>query len=350
MGPGQGPCQVAGKLGQNSKCKMKNVKYLSHFDFYILYFAFYAVLLSAAIPLAAQQSSSDDEILREVLWPRLVNSKPPERPAVGLALSGGGARGFAHVGVLEALQYAGFPVDYVSGASMGSVVGAFYASGMKIDEMWNFGREASGRDISRDFSRIKLFRLLITDKLLTPTYITGFIEKNLGDYSFEKLKLPFACVAMDFKTGEKIVFTDGPLAIAVRASVNLPGIFAPLQYRHRYLVDGGVVDFLPVDAAKLLGAQWVLASSAENVPNEMPENVLSALLQVIDIRGSMLAGAEEKEADFLIKSKVQGIKVADFEKCLEAGEAGVMEASRRMTGAKESLLVYSAPGLFGGAK
>ncbi len=303
--------------------------------------------LSAACPAFSQQSASDDEILREVLWSKLVNAKPPERPSVGLALSGGGARGFAHVGVLETLHYAGFPVDYISGTSMGSVIGALYASGMKIDGLWDFGREASGRSVSRDFSRIKLFSLLITDKLITPTHITGFIETNLGGYTFEKLKTPFACVAMDFRTGEKIVFTDGPLAIAVRASVNLPGIFAPLEYRHRYLVDGGVVDFLPVDAARQLGAEWVLASSADNVAGEMPENVLSALLQVIDIRGSMLARAEEQEADFLFKSTFQGVKVADFNKCIEAGEAGVAEASKRLDGAKEALLIYSSPRMLG---
>ncbi len=126
------------------------------------------------------------------------------------------------------------------------------------------------------------------------------------------------------------------------------GIFAPLEYRHRYLVDGGVVDFLPVEAARQLGAEWVLASSAENAAGEMPENVLSALMQVIDIRGSMLARAQEKEADFLIKSMVQGIKVADFNKCVEAGEAGVAEVALRLDGAKESLLVYAAPRLLGG--
>lgn len=303
--------------------------------------------LFAARPAFSQPVFSDDDILREVLWSRLASARPPERPSVGVALSGGGARGFAHVGVLEALGYAGFPVDYVSGTSMGSVIGALYASGMKSDGMWDFGREAAGKNISRDFSRIKMFSLLLRDKLINPVYITRFIDTNLGAYDFEKLKTPFACVAMDFKTGEKIVFTDGPLAIAVRASVNLPGIFAPLEYRHRYLVDGGVVDFLPVDAARQLGAEWVLASSADNVTQEMPENVLSALMQVIDIRGSMLARAEEKEADFLIKSKVQGIKVADFNKCIEAGEAGVAEASLRLGAAKEALLVYSAPRLLG---
>lgn len=302
---------------------------------------------SAVRPAYPQYLPSDDEILREVLWTKLAVSRPPERPSVGVALSGGGARGFAHVGVLEALGYAGFPVDYVSGTSMGSVIGALYASGMKSEGMWNFGRETARKDISRDFSRIKMFSLLIRDKLLSPTYITRFIETNLGAYTFETLKTPFACVAMDFKTGEKIIFTDGPLATAVRASVNLPGVFAPVEYRHRYLVDGGVVDFLPVDAARLLGAEWVLASSAENVAGEMPENVLSALLQVIDIRGSILARAEEKEADFLVKSTLQGIKVADFNKCVEAGEAGVAEATRRLNGAKESLLVYSAPRLLG---
>ena len=104
---------------------------------------------------------------------------------------------------------------------------------------------------------------------------------------------------MDFRTGEKIIFDEGPLGIAVRASVNLPGIFTPVEYRHRYLVDGGVVDFIPVDAVRLLGARPV--SSAENAPGEMSENVLSALW-VIDMGAPCLPG-RGKRGDFLIKSK-----------------------------------------------
>lgn len=288
---------------------------------------------------------TDDEILREALWTRLASSKPPARPSVGLALSGGGARGFAHAGVLEALEYTGFPVDYVSGTSMGSVIGSLYAAGTPVSEIWKFGREASELKISRDFKSIKMISLLMTDRLITPTHINSFIEGRLGGQTFEGLKKPFACSAMDLRTGEKIIFAEGPLAIAVRASVNLPGIFAPVQYRHRHLVDGGVVDFIPIGAAKQLGADWVLASVTGTVSGRMPENVLMSLLQVIDIRGSLLAGAAEKEAGFVIRPEVGDIGVADFDRCEEAGETGLVEATRRMDAAREALLIYSAPRL-----
>ncbi len=304
-----------------------------------------ALLLLAPVPGMAQRS--DDEILRDALWTRLALAKPPARPSVGLALSGGGARGFAHAGVLEVLEDAGFPADYVAGTSMGSVIGALYASGLPAEEIWRFGLEASGRNVTRDFRSIKLVRLLISDKLITPTHINRFIDLRLGGLTFEKLKIPFSCSAMDIRTGEKIVFTDGPVDMAVRASVNLPGIFAPVQYRQRYLVDGGVVDFVPVDAARDLGADWVLASVTDSSPDSMPENVLMSLLRVIDIRGSLLALSAEKKADFVMKPEVGDIALADFDKCAEAGEAGLTEAFRRVNAAKEALLVYSEPCLAG---
>jgi NTE family protein len=303
----------------------------------IFILSFLAVFAPAG--LCAQ---TDDEILRDALWTRAASAKPPARPSVGLALSGGGARGFAHTGVLEALEYAGFPVDYVSGTSMGSVIGAIYASGQPVDEIWGFGRDAAKFKVSSDFKSIKMLRLLMTDKLITPTYITRFIEGRLGALTFGKLKKPFACTAMDLRTGERIVFTDGELAMAVRASVNLPGIFAPVQYRHRYLVDGGVVDFIPIDAARGLGADWVLASVTESAPDKMPDSVLMSLLQVIDIRGSLLAREAEKNADFVLKPEVGDISVADFDRCMEAGEAGLVEASRRVDAAREAYLIFSA--------
>jgi NTE family protein len=307
------------------------------------------LLLSPGVSRAAAQAfSKDEEVLRELMWDKLVQTARPARPGVGLALSGGGARGFAHTGVLEALSYAAFPVDYVSGTSMGSVVGGLYASGMSVPGIWKFAGETSTLNVSRDFRGITMLRLLMTNKLITPTYINRFIDKNLGSLTFDKLKKPFSCVAMDFRTGEKIIFDEGPLAIAVKASVNLPGIFAPVEYRHRYLVDGGVVDFIPVDAVRLLGADWVIASVTAGVSRELPGNVLTSLLQVIDIRGSMLAANEEKGADFVIKPDVDEIKMADFDQCAEAGEAGLIEAAKRVDQARESYLVFSAPRLLEG--
>ncbi len=303
------------------------------------------ILTLALTPAFAAAQQTDDEILRDAMWTRLASSKPPARPSVGLALSGGGARGFAHTGLLETLEYAGFPMDYVAGTSIGAVIGSLYASGATVPEIWKLGRDAGELKFSRDFKSIKLLSLLITNKLITPTYINRFIESHLGALTFENLKKPFACSAMDLRTGEKIVFTEGPLAIAVRASSNLPGIFAPVQYRHRRLVDGGVVDFVPIGAARQLGADWVLASVIGNSSGRNPENVLMSLLQVIDIRGSLLSLSAEKEAGFVIKTDVADMTVADFDRCEEAGEAGLVEANRRIDAAREALLIYAAPRL-----
>lgn len=334
MGAGQGSPQI-NFLPVEGYSMQLNIKYL------IL-----AALVSVNSGWVAAQES-DDDILRETLWTRLALMRPPARPSVGLALSGGGARGFAHAGVLEVLETSGFPADYIAGTSIGSVIGALYASGLPVEDIWRFGRDASNLKVSRDFRSIKLVSLLIADKLITPKYINQFIDKRLGGLTFEKLKKPFACSAMDIRTGEKIVFTDGPVDMAVRASVNLPGIFAPVKYRQRYLVDGGVVDFIPVDTARALGADWVLASVTDSSPDSMPENVLMSLLRVIDIRGSLLARSAEKKADFVVKPAVGDLAMTDFDKCAEAGEAGLMEAFRRVTAAKEALLIYSAPCLAG---
>lgn len=288
-----------------------------------------------------EEFEEEDGIVRDAFWSRIMNSDSKDRFKIGVALSGGGARGFVHVGVLEALEHAGFPIDCVSGTSMGSVIGALYSSGMSVEKIWEFGTKISSLKVSRDFGGLKFINLLISDKLISPTYITQFLENNLKDVTFENMSVPFACVAMDFKTGERIIFRDGPVSIAVRSSVNLPGIFVPVEYRHRYLVDGGVVDFIPIDAARILGGQWIIASVAEGGPMELPQNVFLSLLQVIDIRGSLLAKDAQKKAHFVIRPDVGEIKVADFEKCLQAGEIGLIEASRRINDAKESLIVFS---------
>lgn len=298
------------------------------------------LMLPAASP--AQTIPGEDEILREFMWDRLSATGPSGRPSVGLALSGGGARGFAHTGVLEALGYAGFPVDSVAGTSMGAVIGALYASGMDVPEIWKFADRTRAMKLSRDFRGVKFLGLLLADKLITPTYIDRFIDDNLGSLSFDGLRVPFACVALDFRTGERIILRDGPLGAAVRASVNLPGVFAPFKYRHRYLVDGGVVDFIPVDAVRTLGADWVLASVTSGSSDELPGNVLESLLRAMDIQGHLLAEKSEKKADFVIRPQVGGIKMTDFEECASAGEAGLTEAARRVDRAREAYLVFSA--------
>ena len=288
---------------------------------------------------------SDDDVLADVLWSEVMSLTPGERPSVGIALSGGGARGFVHVGFLDVLRGSGFPIDYISGTSVGAVIGALYASDMAMDDIWDFGRETSSRKLSRDFKGLKIINLLFRDKLITPKYITAFIQKSLGSYTFETLKYPFACVAMDFKTGEKIIFNSGPVEIAVRASANLPGIFKPIKYKHRYLVDGGVVDFLPVDAAKLLGSDWILASVTDWNTDSLPKNVLFSLFQVIDIRGSLLSKQSQEDADFVVKHPAGSINTADFDRCIEAGEIGVIETNKILGKLKKAYITDAFPSI-----
>jgi NTE family protein len=151
---------------------------------------------------------------------------------------------------------------------------------------------------------------------------------------------------MDVYTGESIIFRDGDLAPAVRASMNIPGIFSPIEYRHRFLVDGGVVDYIPIDAARLLGAQWILASITESdYTVTRPKSVLDSLEQVIDIRGALLSREQRKAADFLIEPPVGDIGMFEDNRIPEALEKGVMTASKRLSAAEESLILASLPGI-----
>lgn len=307
-----------------------------------------ALALLAALSCAAAASAapdlSADALLREHLW-REVKSSPELRPKVGLVLSAGSLRGTAHAGVLRVLENAGFPVDVVAGTSMGAVIGSLYAGGLPTSRIWEIA-EGIKIDSGNDLSARRLISLLLFDKLLSSEKTERLIREGLGGMRFEQTRKPFACVAMDVYTGEAIIFRDGELAPAVRASMNLPGIFQPLEYRHRYLVDGGVVDYIPVDAARLLGAEWTLASVTENDFTAVrPKTVLDSLTQVIDIRGSYLSRDQRKQADFLIEPPVGDIGLFEDARVPEAMEKGVATAARRLEAAKESLVLASMPRL-----
>jgi len=283
--------------------------------------------------------STDNEIIKDCLWSKILNTPKNKRIPTGLALSGGGARAFAHVGVIDVLDSVSFPIDYIAGTSMGAVIGGLYSSGIRIDEIWNFGREIEKLKISKDFSKIKVLNLILTEQLIEPTYIRKFIDDKFKGKNFNDLKIPFACVAMDIKTGEKIIFYDGDTDIAIKASVNLPGIFKPIKFKHRYLVDGGVVDFLPVDALKEMGAKWILSSVTENTLNEMPDNVLTTLMQVIDIRGYLLSLKSKEESDFIIYPPINNIKATEFNMCIKAAENAVKETYNKIDKIQEKYII-----------
>lgn len=307
-----------------------------------------ALLAVPAGPAAAAPDLSAEALLRDHLWREVRQAPESRRPKVGLVLSAGSLRAVAHVGVIHALEDAGFPIDMVAGTSMGAVIGAMYASGLPPKRLRDF---AATIDVGsgNNLTAASLLSLLLFDKLLSSENTELMLRKNIGGIRFDQTLKPFACVAMDVYTGEKVIFRDGDVAKAVRASMNLPGIFRPLEYRHRFLVDGGVVDYIPVDAARLLGAEWTIASVTEtDYTTSRPQNVLESLLQVIDIRGSYLSREQRKQADFLIEPPVGDIGMFEDHRILEAIDKGAVMAAARLEAAKESLILASIPKLRAG--
>lgn len=303
-----------------------------------------AACLLWAAPACALQRQTDDDILREFLWQRFISLPKDKRPQIGLALSAGGVRGFAHVGVLEAFDSAGVPVDMISGTSMGSVVGSLYAAGLPTSKLWEISSHLTLSNITPDYNAMGLLRVLFAKKLPSSSNLVNFFHEQLGNMQFEDMKIPFSCAAMDVKTGERVVFNSGPLAIAVRASMNLPGVFEPVEYRHRALVDGAVVDYLPVESVKLMGADYIIASvTPPDFYSKTPQSIAAYLLRVGDVRGAAMIEESAQKANFVLTNRVLDIGTLELDKLHQAGEVGIQEATRNMEALQEDILLFALP-------
>ena len=289
----------------------------------------------------------EDTVLREFMWQRFIDLPQKDRPKIGLALSAGGVRGFAHVGVLEVLDNARLPIDYMSGTSMGAVVGSLYASGLPIEKLWEISNHINLRTITPDLNAVGLFRFLFSSKLPSSSNLPKFFEEQLGNMQFEDMPIPFSCAAMDVKTGERVLFNSGPLAIAVRASMNLPGVFEPVQYRHRALVDGAVVDYLPTESVKQMGADYIIASVTPlDFSSTMPSSILGYVNRVNDVRAAAMIEESAREANFVLTNRVLDIKTLELKKLHQAGEVGIKEAYAKLNNLQEDLLLYALPYIF----
>ena len=189
------------------------------------------------------------------MWRFLKNlwKKPPRK--VGLALSGGGARGLAHIGVLKILEQEGVPIDYLAGTSMGGLIAAAYAAGLSPDLM--------EQEALRMASLRRLLALadpsLPRRGLFKGQKVREYLARHLGDRTFDDLRVPLTLVAVDLNTGREVFLNQGQIADAVRATVALPGIFTPVEWDGQLLVDGGLLDNLPADAVRQMGADVVIA-------------------------------------------------------------------------------------------
>lgn len=228
---------------------------------------------------------------------------PPVK--IGLALGGGAAKGFAHIGVIKMLEANGFKPEVVAGTSAGSVVGALYASGMdpfQLQEKAVALDEASIRDVR-----------LFSGGLVQGQALQDYVNEQVGKRPIERLRKPFAAVATRLETGERTVFVRGNTGQAVRASSSVPGVFEPVTIGSFQYVDGGVVSPVPVDAARELGADFVIAVDiSSKARGRRPDGMLGIVNQSIAIMGQRLGEQELTRADVVIRPNVLDYGSADF--------------------------------------
>jgi NTE family protein len=228
-----------------------------------------------------------------------------DRPRIGLALSGGAARGIAHVGVLRALEENDIPIDAIAGASAGALIGGCYATGLAIEKLEEMASSFRWRHTSRlSFSRMGLQSNAQMEK---------FLRKHLPVTRFEDLKIPLAVMVTDLQKGETIVFRDsGDLPFAIRASCCVPALFTPVRDREgRFLVDGGLLANLPISHTRELGADLVIAVDV-NFDGvrffNRPRSALGVLMRVFSSVEKIVSTQERDTADLMIAPKVGHIR------------------------------------------
>jgi NTE family protein len=243
-------------------------------------------------------------------------------PTIGLALGSGGLRGLAHIGVLQILECEHIPVNYIAGCSIGSLIGSLYASGLDSETIYKLAKNLKRRHwidiVLPKMGLVAGDRTLDTLRLLT---------RRL---TFDELLIPLAVVAADLATGEEIIFRDGEVATAVRASISVPGVFVPYNHQGRLLVDGAVVNPTPMDIVHGMGADIVIAVDLVPTGNVAAfENIFDVIIQTIDIVERQLFKQREHYCDLLIKPDVAHISPSSFTKVDETVRLGAqaMEAS-----------------------
>jgi NTE family protein len=251
-----------------------------------------------------------------------------DRPTIGLALSGGAARGMAHVGVVRALSENNIPVDFIAGTSAGSLVGGALATGMDLDRIEELGREMRWRDIGR----MTMSRLGVQSN----ERLEQYLREKLPVTRFEDLPVPFAAVATDLNTGTAVILRDkGDLPFAIRASCTIPGWFVPvIDEEGRQLVDGGLVAVIPASVARSLGADIVIAVDVNAEGAKFfgsTSSVIGVLLQSMLVVQKTASRHQLSLADHVIKPKVGHIRWDEMgraEELMIAGyEAGLESAS-----------------------
>ena len=267
--------------------------------------------------MAERHDSAPEKMAPGTLTPAL-------RPGLGLAIGGGFARGFAHLGVLKVLEEHHIGVSHIAGSSVGSILAAAYASGAPLERIIEVCRTLRLRHIAR--WRVSRLGLASNERL------GKLLERVFGSRQFEDLRIPLAVVATDLSSGEPVVFTQGNLVDAIRASCAFPGLFEPVEIGTRCLADGGLVAPVPTQAARSMGAQTVIGVcvALEDGHRGAPTNIFQVVSRAVGAAQKHLLELWERQADLVLRPDVQSLAWDDFARADEAIEAGVTAARRAL--------------------
>jgi NTE family protein len=279
---------------------------------------------------------------------------PDLRPKIGLTLSGGGAKGLAHIGILKAIDSAGLKIDYITGTSMGSIIGALYAAGYNADTIeklslstdWELllSNQSSLRSINMEekseYNKYDLELPWVNNWFRLPTGVLEgqelwlkFAELFYPLYrikSFDKLSIPFKCIATDISTGEAVVLDSGELVSAVRASMAIPSIFTAVEYNGRKLVDGGIVRNFPVKDVREMGANLVIGSNVSNglLGQDKVTNAIQVLLQIVFFREAEDTKTQVPLCNIYVPISLDKYSMGSFSESDEILQAGIKEGRK----------------------
>lgn len=229
-----------------------------------------------------------------------------KKPKIAFVLGGGGAKGLAHVGVMEVLLEAGIKPDLIVGCSSGAIVGALYADTLDIHAVKNQLMEKRREHL------LDITLSTLPFGISQASALRQFLERTLQAKTYESLKIPFVCIATNLEYGDLTVFGTGLLEPTIRASASFPGVFIPVKIEDQYFVDGGVADPLPVQVARQLGAQYVIAIDlAGELVETKPNHVLGVLKRSLEISYLHHSKMAASEADFIIKIPFKDIGTFD---------------------------------------
>jgi NTE family protein len=288
------------------------------------------LVILVALVLAGCASAPQQSIgVQQPVAPASVAAMTP--PRVGLALGGGAARGFAHIGVIQVLEEAGIRPALVAGTSAGSLVAAIYASGKsgaQLQQVAETMEEASIADWTLPFGGRGMLR---------GEALARYVNTQVGSKLIESMPMPLGVLATDLRSGESVLFQRGDTGTAVRASSAVPAVFQPVKIAGREYVDGGLVSPVPVRAARSMGAEVVIAVDISSPPEgNLAGGTLDVLMQTFSIMGKSINSLELKDADVVVRPALQGISSSDFKarkRSIESGRQAMILAMPQLRAA-----------------